>query len=152
MFTHVVFSAGVALFMCKLFAFDAWTSTILTALTVLMQYAIDSLSHEEVNIRGKSISRRTPLFHSPIGALILPSVFTALTAIMLRPGAAALLKHFIVLTAASYSHLLLDLPTGRGIYVGGRRVWKKEKFRYDDPLLNLLFVFLGVLLAYFALR
>jgi len=146
MFTHVIFSIGVTLFVCKLLLLDIWSSIVLATLAILMQYIIDSLSHEEVSTRSRRVSRRTPLFHSPLGALILPTIFTVMLFLVLRLSTETMFKYFLVLVAVSYSHLLLDLPTGRGIYVMGRRIWKKEKLRYDDPALNLLFTLLGIIL------
>jgi len=150
--THVLFSIGVALFLCRVFGFDFWTSAVIATAAGIMQYAIDSLSHERIQVRGMTVSRRTPLFHSPLGALTLPSVFTAMLAFMLRPDIEDAFKYLAVLLTASYLHLLLDLPTGRGIYVAGRRTWKREKFRYDDPLLNLIFSALGITLMLLSVR
>jgi len=151
MITHIVFSTGVALLVSNLLLLDTWSSMLLAMLAVLMQYTIDSLSHEEIDTRSRRIIRRTPLFHSLLGALILPAIFTAMLTATLRLNIVIIFKYFAVLIAASYSHLLLDLPTGRGIYVTGRRIWKKEKFHFDDPTLNLLFTFLGILLIIFGL-
>jgi len=151
MITHIVFSTGVVLFVSNLLLLDIWSSILLVTLAVLMQYIIDSLSHEEINTRSRRVVRRTPLFHSPLGALILPAVFTAMLTATLRLNIVIMFKYFVVLIVASYSHLLLDLPTGRGIYVMGRRIWKKEKLHFDNPTLNLLFTFLGILLIIFSL-
>jgi len=151
LFTHVVFSAGVVLYVCKLLAIPLWVAFILAVMAGLMQYVIDFASHEDVRVGSRTYTRRTPLFHSPLGALIPPVFFTILLIPVLRPNVSALLEYFAVLTLASFSHLLLDLPTGRGIYVGGRRVWKKEKLQYSNPLLNLIFILIGIALIFLGL-
>lgn len=47
---------------------------------------------------------------------------------------------------SGYSHLLLDLPTERGIYVRGRRTSRRRLARSGDPALNALFALLGLAL------
>jgi len=63
--THVVFSAGLLLFIGALITHEpglifVYTLTVSAVANVL----IDRLGHETVNINGKLVPRRTPLTHT----------------------------------------------------------------------------------------
>ena len=146
MFTHVVFSAGLVCYVARALGLPPAEAILLAAFAAVMQVAIDVLSHETVYTGSATLHRRTPFLHSPSGALLSAAVFTAVLAYVLRPDGHALPVLFASMLVASYSHLLLDLFTERGIYVRGKRVWRKRMFKYDNPLLNLVFTSIGIFL------
>lgn len=102
---------------------------------------MDFLSHSEHGGR----TRRTPLFHSPLGVVVATVVYATLVFLVLRD--LSLLPAILVCGAVSgVSHVLLDLPTERGIFFMGRRTSRRRLLRYDHPAANMLFTFLGLLL------
>jgi hypothetical protein len=160
--THVVFSAGLLLFIGALITHEpglifVYTLTVSAVANVL----IDKLGHETVNINGKPVPRRTPLTHTwfrsvlwglLVSVLLSPLLF-AITSDMYYNGF-QLTK--TVLTVLAYgitvgpSHILLDVFTEKGIYVKRDGKWARfalAHFKYNDPTVNGLAVFVGFLLG-----
>lgn len=145
-YTHIAFSTGVACYVASALGIPLNVTLLIGVFAGLMQLVIDVLSHETVYTADRVIHRRTPLLHSPTGALLVAVGFTALSAYVTRPQLPLLLLQFLAMIVASYSHLLLDLLTERGIYVKGKRAWRKRLFSYNNPLLNFLFTVTGIAL------
>lgn len=152
--THVLFSAGIAVYVAvKLLGVGLLAGLVLAGSVGVMQYVIDFLSHEEAVVRTKRgavvVSRRGWFLHSPIGATAVALVFTLIDAYVMHwwAGFASILA---VALAGSYSHLLLDMITEKGIYLYRRRLTRKRLFRYDNPALNALFSIAGVVMIVLA--
>lgn len=145
--THSVFSSGVVFFLSfRVFSLDLYTSLLLSTLSIVMQYAIDFASHE---VRD-GIVRRTPLFHSFTGAILISAIFTLLFHIVVR-STEALVPGAIVCVASSLTHLLLDFFTEKGIYVNRRRIVKRRMMSSRDPSMNILFTLIGLAIWIFSL-
>jgi membrane-bound metal-dependent hydrolase YbcI (DUF457 family) len=144
--THVIFSAGLASYVSKIVGLPLHDIALIAMFAGVMQYIIDAVSHETIYAGNRKIVRRTPLFHSPSGALVIAVAFSVLISYILKPGPAAIAAIFVVMLISSFSHLALDLLTEKGIYVHGRRVRRKRWASTRNPLLNFLFSALGLLL------
>lgn len=140
--THAVFSAGAVLAVAlRILPGNQPVALLMSGVSALMQYVMDGLSHAEVG----GVRRRTPLFHSPAGALLSTVAFCAVILLVTRD--ASLLPVAALCGAISgFSHIALDLPTERGIYVRGRRTSSRRLLRYDNPALNALFTLLGLIM------
>jgi membrane-bound metal-dependent hydrolase YbcI (DUF457 family) len=116
-----------------------------------MQYIIDALSHEVIRgyIRKGYYHRRTPLFHSPSGAIIIAIIFTIPLYFALKHNP---IEIFILMIISAFSHLLLDSITEHGIYVNGKRIWKKRIFSYNNPLLNTFFITISIIMLIITLK
>lgn len=142
-----MFSAGLVAAVAVRIGFGRGEALLAALLAAAMQLAIDAASHEVVYAGGRRVVRRTPLLHSPTGALLAALAFTAPAAALLgRPLRCALL-----MLLASASHLALDAPTERGIYLAGRRLWRRRALSNRSPALNALFAAAGLYLLYTAL-
>lgn len=145
--THAAFSAGAVFAVAtRILRVDPPLALLLAALSVVLQYVIDGLSHSE----SGGYVRRTPLLHSPSGSLASTAVYVALVLAVARDWTLvppALLCGLL----SSYTHLLLDAITERGIYVRGRRTARRRLARSDNPALNALFLLLGLALFLSAL-
>lgn len=157
--THVIFSSGLLLFIGTLITHDPG-SVFVYALTVsaVANVLIDKLGHEIINVNGKLVSRRTPLTHtwfrsvlwgSLVSILLSPLLFITMsgTGFQLSKTVLTLLVYGIIVGP---SHMLLDVFTEKGIYVKKDGKWVRfalAHFRYNDPTVNGLAVFVGFLLG-----
>lgn len=161
LYTHTIFSASLIAVSFCFFTRDPLHFTLplnfqLDAIffAMLLQYVIDYASHERYVYNGHVYYRRSKLFHSPSGATLLGvSAGLLLYLIASYPGSSLdLTVLFISVTLmleATFSHLLLDLPTGRGIYVKGKRTWKKQRISSMNPALNTLVVLISLLMLFY---
>ncbi|MEM4592756.1 MAG: DUF1286 domain-containing protein [Sulfolobales archaeon] len=138
--THAVFSSGLVFVVTKnLLSVETPLAILISAISIVMQYTIDALSHEQVG----NIIRRTSLFHSLSGATALAIVFTLFIYVVVR-NLQLLLPCAIGCLVSSYSHLLLDSITEKGIYVKGRRYVRKRMISSNNALLNTIFTLIGI--------
>ena len=146
--THILFAVGVvAEFAVNGLSMPMEHVLIASLFTILTQYVIDYGSHEVVARGGRTYYRRGKFLHSPEGAtavalFLAPLLYTFIGDFMVS---------FAVLLFATYSHLLLDAFTERGIYVAGKRITKRRLARYNNPLANLLAQGVGIALILHAL-
>lgn len=151
--THVVFSTGLVAFLAvRVLGLTGWDVLLPVLLASIMQYVIDAVSHEEVYVGGRVVSRRTPLLHSPSGVLLVSLAFTGLALAITGFSVWRATSYLALMASAASSHLLLDSLTERGVYVRGRRVYRRRMFRTDNPILNTVFTLAGLTLLYTALQ
>ena len=152
--THMIFSSALILYVSRaVFNISLANSLLFAVFAGFMQYLIDALSHETVVAKGGvKIHRRTWFLHSPLGAIILAFAFAlAIAFIMGVNSYVEFTTIFLLMSLSSFSHLLLDMPTEKGIYLWKRRLWNKRLASSNDFLLNLSFMFLGFLLMTLAI-
>jgi len=140
--THSIFSSGLVFFLSfRLFSLDLYTSLLLSTLSAVMQYTIDFASHES----REGIVRRTPLFHSITGALLISAIFVLLFHVVVK-NVAVIVPGAIACVVSSLSHLFLDFFTEKGIYINRRRTAKRRMISSRDPAINILFTLIGIVL------
>jgi hypothetical protein len=164
--THIVFSAGLLLFIGTLITRDP-SSVFVYALTVsaLANVLIDKLGHEIINVNGKLIPRRTPLTHTWLRSVL----WGFLVSILLSPLLFSIMSGIYyngfqlskkVLTVLVYgitvgpSHMVLDVFTEKGIYVKKDGKWVRfalAHFKYNDPTVNGLATLIGFVLGFVSL-
>jgi hypothetical protein len=160
--THIIFSAGLLLFLTALITHDPVTVSVYTfTVSAVANVLIDKLGHEMVNVNGKSIPRRTPLTHTWFRSVLWGTLVSILLSPLLLPltvniyhyGNPRLLD--IVTTVLVHglivgpSHMVLDVFTERGIYVKKDGKWVRfalAHFRYNNPYVNSLATFIGAIL------
>ena len=146
LFTHRVFAAGTAGYVADSFSLPLLEVILVMVMASLMQDIIDWASHEAVYARGRVIFRRTPLFHSPLGAVLAALIFTGLLLVFTGAYRERLLAYTLTMLTASFSHLLLDSFTEKGVFIGKRRIFKERVFSNNNPMLNALFTLIGLFL------
>jgi hypothetical protein len=157
--THVVFSAGLLLFIGALITHEPGLILVYTlTVSAVANVLIDRLGHETVNINGKPVPRRTPLTHTwfrsvlwglLVSILLSPLLFITMssTSFQLSKTVLMVLVYGIIVGP---SHMLLDVFTEKGIYVKRDGKWARfalAHFKYNDPTVNGLAVFIGFLLG-----
>ena len=146
--THNIFSLGLNIFLLSATRHLSALSFLLALwLTLSVNALIDVLGHTH----KKDIPIRSFITHSvfiaPLwGAFVGIVTVTAPYSIFELPFSSTLV---IIGTglgmSVGLSHLLLDAPTGGGVYLLRRRI-AIAHLKYDDPALNLAFTGLGLLL------
>jgi hypothetical protein len=157
MITHHIFSFGVVAIALMPFL-HAWL-LIFPAMIVAFftNFAIDTLGHE-----GGSRPRRTPLTHSivyaPVWGVGVGVVFGFIMEIMTRSEMPVAMFGVWILSGviSSLCHLFSDSLTEGGIYVSTEHSknarWRLASYKYNDPMLNLGLIALGLGLLYLAYR
>lgn len=158
LYTHALFASSlVAITFCILKPYLTVPVSLQVDAMVFaffIQYVIDIASHEAYSYKGQRYYRRSKLFHSPSGATLLGVATGVLLYLLytypsfvLDTGMLALA--IMLMLEATYSHLLLDLPTGRGIYINGRRTWRKQRISSMNPILNGIVVLVSLVMFYY---
>ena len=142
--THIIFSFMLVYLISILLGYSYLDSFKLALmLSITINYVIDAFGHEEY--RGHI--RRSKVTHS-ISSSSLLGVFIGL-------AIAYFMNYSLVLgvlsgLATSLSHLFLDSLTMGGIYICGKR-YRLASYRYDNPVLNIGFIIISIILLYFTL-
>ncbi len=152
--THDIFSLGLGLYLaCQIGRLPILPSLVLVFwLTVSINKLIDILGHRSKDGYAVRSYWTHSVFTAPIWGIsvALGSVYlydflvgqqTSLSQAIIAVGLGATL---------AYSHLLLDALTEGGIFFGRRRI-ALAHMRYDNPILNGLFVISGLSLVLAAL-
>lgn len=158
--THYIFSAGlISLVLSLLFKADFFDNlTISLLVSFLGNTVIDRLGHREIATRFGEIPVRTPLTHtiprsiiwglvSTLPLLVIPLYFTHYYYWHKTLFISMLISGILV----GPSHMLLDVFTEKGIYVKKKGRWRRfalAHFRYDNPLVNGLAIFVGAVMLY----
>lgn len=138
--THMVVGLGFSGFTASLLGCNPTCYFLALSLSLLHHPIIDYTSHR----RG----RRTVLFHSIIGVLLLALATSLPFTLVFPPETVYVL--LLSSTASCMSHWLLDLTTIGGVFIVKNRV-SLRLFRYDDPLPNISFQAMGVSLLLYSL-
>jgi hypothetical protein len=154
-----MFSLGLLYLIDSLIMSSSFYLFIIAGMTsVVVNNLIDSLGHE---IRGTYISR-TPRTHTiprSVGWGLLISIPIAVAFYFLSLNSYLPFSiTFIIITVidgvvAGLSHMLLDVFTQKGIYVKKNGKWRRfalAHYPYDDPTVNGLAIFLGILMLFLA--
>jgi hypothetical protein len=151
--THYVFTMGLLTFLGTLVTREPVLSVIFAGLvSVLANSLIDYLGHE---VRGSFIAR-TPLTHTWLRSIAWGSIAVAFATVLTRYAVHDLRLDDLITLAmisavlAGPSHMLLDVFTEKGIYVKKDGKWVRfalAHFKYNDPTVNGLAVFIGFLLG-----
>ena len=152
--THYLFSIGLSFcVLSMLHSLDMGSLIMAVWLCFSVNSIIDLLGH----VSRKGVPTRSWFTHSVFTAPIwggLIGVFT-LEAISktlgLTPAVAVIGLWTVTGAIIAYGHLLLDSMTGAGVYFTRRRI-ALAHFSYDNGLLNLGFILVGLCLAALSLR
>jgi len=154
MITHLFFSFGVVAI--ALAPLHSWWLILPAAIVVFFtNFVIDLFGHE-----GGSRPRRTPLTHSivyaPAWGIAVGVVFGFIMYIMTRGQMPIAMFSVLILCGviSSLSHLFSDSLTEGGIYVSTEHNentrWRLASYKYDNSMLNLGLIALGLGLLYLA--
>jgi hypothetical protein len=155
MITHYVFSFGVVAIMLAPLLHSWWLVFPALVVALFTNVAIDLFGHE-----GEIVPRRTALTHSivyaPVWGVGVGAAFGLIMYILTRghtpiaPISVGVLGGVI----SSLSHLFGDSLTQGGIYVPTDRRknvrWRLASYKYNNPMLNLGLIALGLGLLYLA--
>lgn len=159
--THYVFSTGLLALVNSFLLHDFYLNLILSGMiSVVSNSLIDQLGHE---IKGGYISR-TPRTHTiPRSVLwgLIPSIVIIFLIEYIEHSSlrtySIITTYFILLLVDGIlvgpSHMLLDIFTERGIFVKKNGRWRRfalAHFRYNNPAVNGLAIFIGAVMLYLA--
>jgi len=130
--THVVFSTAVALWVVT-----TWQTLLLSPLTTVL---IDVLGHS----KRHGIPHRIWLTHDWVLSLIIFALPLSWLYTQSPIFHVSLLTALIINAVTLYTHLMLDAITGHTFFMT-RRVGHAI-VRWDDPVVNWLFLILGITL------
>ena len=152
MITHFLFSFGVVAIALAPFLHSWWLIFPATIVALFTNLAIDLFGHE-----GGS---RTPLTHSivyaPVWGIGLGAVFGFIMYIQTRGQMPIAMFSAWILCGviSSLCHLFSDSLTQGGIYVPTEHKknarWRIASYKYNNPMLNLGLIALGLALLYLA--
>ncbi|WP_291764719.1 DUF1286 domain-containing protein [Caldivirga sp. UBA161] len=149
--THIIFSIGLTALIES--ALGISNIILLLGSSIVLSYLInlliDVLGHEERN----GFTRRSPRTHTmgrsfAVGLIV--SILVALFLYYMSPiGIYKALIIVLMGPVVGWSHMLLDMLTENGIYVKRRGRWVRfalAHYKYNNPVLNWLFIIIGVML------
>lgn len=143
--THDIFGTGVLTLVGAYFTSSVYSLIAAAIIAIASTRIIDGFGHVR-NAYGMPV--RTARTHCPSRAFIfgfVPAVIFYIWASNYgwKLGLAGPYWFvFIQGALAGQLHLLLDLPTGEGIFVNKKRM-AAAHFAYDDPVINTFFILLG---------
>ena len=137
---HVVFTMGLCALAASLLGSGVIIGIAIIQ-SIIVNYIIDRLGH-----RG---GVRLPNTHSPTGASVIGLLTTPL-AMLAKVTVINVLAVALIGVLAGLSHLLLDSMTENGIYIKRRR-WAISHFRFNDRVLNQVFMIVGLVMLVIAL-
>ncbi len=148
--THIIFALGVVSATGRLLGCLPQRLLPALALTLVIHPLIDRFGHEWRWWQERP--RRTSFTHSPLGVLIISmALYSPVSLLEQRLGVNFCgLLGFGAFLAGAYSHLLLDLLNPSGIFLLGERR-SLRLFKASNPLGNMLFQLLGLLLLIYGL-
>ena len=138
--THMALGFGASLLVLSLLGAPWWEAAYISILAAGIHPFIDRFSHGR---KGGSVYR-TKLLHSFETLIPLSAAIGFIIGFPLGPPSA--FKASIAFVASALSHLASDMMTPGGVYVGGRRV-RLPLFAWDDPLVNMGFFAIGIVMA-----
>lgn len=139
-YTHIILGFGASLLVMALLGTSWWEAFYISILAAGIHPFIDRLSHSK---KGRSVYR-TRLLHSFETLVPLSASIGFIIGFPLGPPSA--LRASIAFMASALSHLVSDMMTPGGVYVWGRRV-RLPLFAWDDPLANMGFSAIGMVMA-----
>jgi hypothetical protein len=152
--THFMFSVGTSLYLATLFPpVSAGATLLILWLSLSINMVLDSFGHGS---GPRSLPKRLPRTHSIFTAPAWGLLIGLGSVLVLADIGGAIVTMSEALFWAvvgawiSAGHLLLDSFTGAGIYRSRSR-FAIAHFRYDNRVLNLAFVLVGVLLVIISL-
>jgi len=149
--THDVFSLGVGLYLVHYL--DRPPTLSFLVLVVWLAFAtnelIDALGHATRGGRPVRSFWTHSVFSAPVWGIAAALVSARLLDIVLDRAMTTPQALFLAGLGAilAYSHILLDALTEGGVYIGRRRV-ALAHLRYDNLILNGIFIGLGMLLVF----
>lgn len=146
--THNLFSAGLGLYFVSRFGLPPLLELLLVAwLSLAINWIIDTLGHT----RARGIPVRTFVTHSIFTAPLWGGLVGVATIVVPRSVLNIDVSSTVTLLAITtgvmiaYLHLFLDALTEAGVYLGRGRI-AIAHFSYSNPLINLGFMIIGVIL------
>lgn len=154
--THYAFSTGLLTLLGTLITHNIPITLIFSGTVAILGNAIiDKVGHE---IRHGYI-RRTPLTHTFPRSMIWGSIPAVGLDILYYYVFGHISINLILLTLISpingLSHMILDAFTEKGVYVKRNGRWERfalAHFSYDNPTVNGLAIFLGVIMLILATK
>jgi hypothetical protein len=146
--THNTFSFGLGLYAALHLGFSLISSILLAAwLSLLINWVIDAFGHRTQNGRSTRAFITHSVFLAPLWGGLLGLMSVALADAIFQTPFSTVFSTLVVLlgSGVALSHLLLDSLTEGGVYWRLRRIAIAHA-RFDDPVLNGVFVLLGVAL------
>jgi len=151
--THDAFSLGVGLYLvCHVEQpLSPYTLLLVVWLAFVTNELIDVLGHSTRGGRPVRSFWTHSVFTAPMWGIAASLVSAYLLAIALGKATTTSEAVFVagLGIVLAYSHLLLDALTESGVYLGRRRV-ALAHLRYDNLILNGVFIGLGALLVFAA--
>jgi hypothetical protein len=172
--THYTFSIGLIVLIASIFLYPGVRKSDDFITVIWLGYFVnlfvDRIGHRLQLTKYGEIPVRTALSHSVTTAPVWGFLVGAVSGVGVYIGSVYVRSFFSSLNGVSvpvligfgvwsgamgvivaYSHLFADSLTMAGIFVRGHR-WALAHLRYDNPLLNIGFIGLGVLMFYIGLN
>ncbi len=149
--THLLVGLGVSAVVCKYASCDTIVYGVALVSSILVNEIIDVFGHE--HLWWQRYPRRIKITHSLFGVIAVSLIVTTIMQILLsyigtNYNSSSLI--FWAVLSTGVSHLVLDSFNPSGVYICGKRI-SFRVVRAGNPVANLLFQVLGVLLLCYGL-
>lgn len=146
--THNLFSAGLSFYFVSRFGLSPLLELLVVVwLSLAINWVIDIVGHRKAG----GIHVRTFVTHSIFTAPLWGGLVGVATIVVpnrvlnIDVGSTVTLLTITTGVMIAYLHLFLDSLTEGGVYLGRRRI-AIAHFSYNNPLINLGFMIIGVIL------